>query len=56
MKKILTVTILILAGIIAAIALILGAVIDLVEGVLSMIFWAIIILFGYFFVKKKIKD
>jgi hypothetical protein len=56
MKKILTLAILILAGIVAAIALVLGAVIELVEGVLSMIFWFIIILFGYFFVKKKIKD
>lgn len=56
MKKILTVTLLILAGIIAAIALIFGAVIDLVEGILSMIFWSIIILIGYFYVKRKIKD
>lgn len=56
MKKILTVTVLIIAGIIAGIALIFGAVIDLVEGVLSMIFWSILILIGYFYVKKKVKD
>lgn len=56
MKKIVTVTLLILAGIVAAIALVLGAVIDLIEGILSMIFWAVIILVGYFFVKQKLKD
>lgn len=56
MKKILTSTVLILIGIIAAVILIMGAVVDLVTGILSMIFWSILILIGYFYVKKKVKD
>lgn len=55
MKKILTVTLLIIAGIIGGIFLIAGAVLELVEGILSMIFWTIVILVGYFFVKSKVK-
>ena len=53
MKKFISVAVLILAGIIAVIALIFGAVIDLVEGIISIVFWSAVILGGYFFIKSK---
>ena len=56
MKKIVAIMFLVAIGIAGGVLLIAGAVLELIEGILSIIFWTIVILIGYFFIKDKIKD
>lgn len=48
------ITVLIIVGLIAAIGLVAGAVLQLVQAVIGFVVWAIIILALYFIIKSKI--
>lgn len=53
MNKVLTVTLLIILGLIAAGGLVIGAMLELLEAIIGFVFWSVIILIGYFFIKSK---
>lgn len=54
MKKFFTIIILIIVGIVAAVGLVLGAILELLEAVIGFVVWSVIILAGYFFIKTKV--
>lgn len=53
MKKGATIAILIILGLVVAGGLVIAAIVELVEAAIAFIFWAIVILVGYFFIKSK---
>ncbi len=54
MKKFIGITVLIIVGLVAAIGLVAGAILELVQAVIGFVVWSVIILAGYFFVKSKV--
>lgn len=55
MGKGLIITILIVVGLIAAIGLVASAALQLAQGVIGFVIWAVIILALYFIIKSKVK-
>lgn len=53
MKKVGTIALLITIGLLVAAGLVVGAMIELVEAAIGFVFWTIVILVGYFFIKSK---
>lgn len=54
MKKGITITILIIVGIIAATGLAMSAILEVAQAIIGFVVWAVIILVGYFFIKSKV--
>lgn len=54
MKKGITITILIIVGLITAAGLAVSAILEVVQAIIGFVVWAVIILVGYFFIKSKV--
>jgi len=48
------ITILVIVGLVAAVGLVAGAILELVQAVIGFAVWAVIILAGYFIIKSKV--
>lgn len=56
MKKGIIIFLLAIAGVIAAIGLVIAAMVEIVEAIIGIVFWGIIIAVGYFWLKSKTSD
>jgi hypothetical protein len=53
MKKFLGIIILVIVGIIAAVGLVFGAILEIAEAIIGFVVWSVVIIGGYFFIKAK---